>query len=151
MQNLEYEELKIQNYFNQKELSLIEIQNVFRFRTRMIRVGDNYRGLGDSLLCPLCEIHPDNQTHLFHCNKLKEKISIDGDPTNLYSSEVSTSIAKLLTRLLKERESQILGRNTTQEPSQKPEGPSAPSVCCLAHNASTADNYCNASCTLKRI
>ena len=95
--------------------------------------------------------HDSEFRSFFHCDKLKEKISIDGDPTNLYSSEVSTSIAKLLTRLLKERESQILGRNTTQEPSQKPEGPSAPSVCCLAHNASTADNYCNASCALKRI
>ena len=78
-------------------------------------------------------------------------MSLEGDPTNLYSSEVDPSIAKLLTRLLKERESHIIGSNKTQELNQKPEGPSAPFECCLAHNASSADKFCNASCALKRI
>ena len=49
MDNLEYEDLQIQNYFKLDSITTSEVQEAFRFRTRMVNLGENFRGQGGRL------------------------------------------------------------------------------------------------------
>jgi hypothetical protein len=54
LDNLRYEELKKQSYLSLEGIKISEIQDTFRFRTRMANLGENYRGLGGcSLVSPV--------------------------------------------------------------------------------------------------
>ena len=69
--NLHYDTLNIQPYL------LIDIPRrlkriLFKWRTRMIKVGWNY---GSKSLCPLCQGADDTQEHLLQCTKLNDNIT----------------------------------------------------------------------------
>ena len=116
MNNLQYYELKHQTYLYQEGLSIKEIQNVFRFRTRMIQVRENYKGQRGSYLCPLCNDYPDNQIHLFQCKKLNEKREEDEIVNNLYTNDVTVENAKKVSKRLKDREKQLEQMITAYRP-----------------------------------
>ena len=107
MSNLQYFELKLQTYFHQEGLSIKQIQDVFRFRTRMIQVRENYKGQRGPYLCPLCNDYPDNQIHLFQCKKLNEKREENEIVDNLYTQDVTVENARKVSKILKEREKQL--------------------------------------------
>ena len=94
MDNLTYEELGIQKYFSMDNISTEEIHELFRFRTRMVKVGENYRGQGGRSWCPLCEQHLDNQAELFKCQVLKYKVSLDCEFQNLCTNNIETTFVK---------------------------------------------------------
>ena len=52
MDNLEYEDLHIQDYFKLDSVTTSEVQEAFRFRTRMVKLGENFRGQGGGSLVP---------------------------------------------------------------------------------------------------
>ena len=66
LDNLDYKELKLQNYFKAK-LYFKKQSLLFNFRTQMINVSKNY---GRIILCPLCLKGVDDQKHLMSCEKL---------------------------------------------------------------------------------
>ena len=69
IKNLEYKELKTQEYL----LSKINIRRkklIFKLRTRMIETPENF---GKQVLCKLCGIEWDTQTHVIECIILKLK------------------------------------------------------------------------------
>ena len=43
MRNLQYEELKIQNYLKNENITVKEAQNLFRYRTRVARFKENFK------------------------------------------------------------------------------------------------------------
>ena len=53
MSGLYYSELKLQNYFQIPGIKTEEILNLFKWRTRMTPLGENYRGDQGHVLCPL--------------------------------------------------------------------------------------------------
>ena len=53
MENVEYGNLKIQSYFSLEGITVREVQDTFRFRTRMARLGKEFYGPGGHSLVPL--------------------------------------------------------------------------------------------------
>ena len=68
MKKLNYNELKIQNYFLSKEISTKNKVILFKARIRMFKVANNY---GNKTNCPQCKIDEDSQKHLIECVIIK--------------------------------------------------------------------------------
>ena len=97
LNNLEYTELTIQNYFKSKGISKEQARLIFKFRSRMVLFGQNYRGGQEAVPCPLCEEHPDSQTLLLECPFIKKHFPQQGiDITNIYSDNVDEETVKTL-------------------------------------------------------
>ena len=69
MENLEYDNLKMQCYIKTDIISIRKQKLLFKWRTRMIKVASNY---GQIKACPICEnyVSLDSQEHLFKCEEL---------------------------------------------------------------------------------
>ena len=67
--SLRYQKLEIQPYLVDDELPTRLKQQVFRWRTRMIKVGWNY---GKEVQCPICSNSEDTQNHILECCDLNE-------------------------------------------------------------------------------
>ena len=67
--NLEYSEMKLQEYFNCQTSSRNIKQFIFKLRTRMIKVGDNF---GTKEPCPICKEGNNDQRHILECNKIED-------------------------------------------------------------------------------
>ena len=66
-----YKDLSIQEYLRDGVVNSADAKLLFKFRTRMVNVGCNYRhGCEDVPLCPLCQDAPDEQEHLLLCTAL---------------------------------------------------------------------------------
>ena len=61
MQNLNYNEIKLQNYFSTSQITTKRKIILFKARTRMLKVWYNF---GQKIKCPLCKIQEDKQEHL---------------------------------------------------------------------------------------
>ena len=71
MSRLRYSELSLQGYLQDGLLNSTDAKLLFKFRTRMVNVGCNYRhGCEDVPQCPLCQDAPDKQEHLLWCTAL---------------------------------------------------------------------------------
>ena len=103
MSNLEYCELKTQSYFSIEGLRVEEIQNVFKFRTRMTKVGGNYRGNEEVSKCPLCGKHPDVQDMMANCDSIKSNLKMNEDIINIYSDNVTLESARMTSKLIEIR------------------------------------------------
>lgn len=110
MDNVQYEELKIQEYFRIKGIKVEQLRNIFKLRTRMAPFGDNFRGNQKSVNCPLCDDHVDDQVHGFQCPVVKEKIDINIDLKEIYSETITIEMAEIATKILKTREEIIESR-----------------------------------------
>ena len=104
MMNLDYKELKIQNYFKDENISVKEAQNLFKFRTRVAKFKENFKNSHEVRTCPLCLIESDTQAHCFQCPVLKEKINIKGEYTEIFTEEISPEIAHSLFKITEFRE-----------------------------------------------
>ena len=111
MDNVDYEELRTQSYFHLEGIKINEIQNVFKYRTRMTKVGANYRGRGGVMWCPLCEKHLDRQENMFECEVLKKTIQIEGDLTNIYTQNVKLEVAREVSKVQITREKLLEEQN----------------------------------------
>ena len=74
LKNIQYSELKTQDYLLSHEITHDEKITIFRLRTRMSDFGFNFRAGRDQIRCPLCGQHPDCQTFLFKCPELKSSL-----------------------------------------------------------------------------
>ena len=99
MINLEYDELKTQNYCFMKGLKISEIQNVFKYRTRMTKVAGNFKGKEGVSQCPLCGKHPDVQQLLTSCEAIREKLEIKVDIKNIFSDNITLEVAKTVSKI----------------------------------------------------
>ena len=101
--NLEYTELKLQDYLKSNDFSVEEARTVFAFRTKMANFSENYRHKEGSSLCPLCGNHLDAQELAFGCPVVIESISIRDSFEDLYTGKVSKHLADTLKRILELR------------------------------------------------
>ena len=66
LSNITYEAYSMQPYLFDGTFHSGDARILFRFRTRMIRVGRNYKSMCE-VVCPLCKNEEDTQEHLLMC------------------------------------------------------------------------------------
>ena len=74
--NLEYTELKMQDYLQSNSFTVEQARTVFAFRTKMANFGENYRQKEGPSLCPLCRDHLDAQELAFKCPVVIQRVDI---------------------------------------------------------------------------
>ena len=73
LENIEFNNLECQEYFNDKRLSPNEVKLLFNLRTRMFNCKDNFKNqYQEDIWCQLCKFFVDCQSHLMQCPILKE-------------------------------------------------------------------------------
>ena len=111
MEGLHYTEIKPQEYLMMKNARIDQIRNIFRFRVRMARYGENYRGNEDHIMCPLCYKHFDSQNLSFHCEFFKDKLEINCSMSDLYSDNVTIETVQTIDKMIKLREEHLRNKN----------------------------------------
>ena len=76
LDNIHYEDFKIQDYLLNDNFSFEEKIILFRYRTRMACYEENFRAGAEKFMskCCLCSSHPDSQFVLEQCPILKQKL-----------------------------------------------------------------------------
>ena len=107
MKNLEYTELKLQNYLSNDLITVQEAKNIFKFRTRVAKFQANMRNSpGLSLACPFCKVIPDTQQHSVQCSVVKSKVDVKGNYNDIFLDNIPVEIARTLMEITKLREKQ---------------------------------------------
>ena len=113
---VEIKSFKPQEYILSKNLSITEVQNLFKIRNNMIDVKENFKSNQENILCKLCLLFSENQQHLIHCPKIKGKLNgaVNFESLDLemayQSIESQEKIAKNYTIILNARKD-ILSQN----------------------------------------
>ena len=96
--NLNYSELKLQNYLKDPES-----KNLYRYRTRSARYKENMKSsyTATSLACPLCQVQPDSQPHSLQCTEVKTKTKVEGRYLDIIGEDIHSDISKTLLRISK--------------------------------------------------
>ena len=109
---MKYSKLEMQRYLKLENLNTIEAQTLFRYRIRMAKYGENFRGRNISILCPLCNAHLDNQKMCFeNCQVLKKHIKISGSYCQIFNPSVPNDLVQTLMKMDKIREENHLSQN----------------------------------------
>ena len=88
MKNVHYETIDMQKYLT-SELKVSEKRMIFKFRVRMAKFGENYRGGEKAKICPLCHLHLDNQEMSFQCPIIRKEINIQGNINDIYRTFIN--------------------------------------------------------------
>jgi hypothetical protein len=107
MDGIYYHELKMQNYLKSSSVKLKEKRTIFRWRTRMERFGENFRGGSGPVICPLCETHLDNQALSLQCPVVKKEIETNSSLEDLYKEHISQETIENISRISKIRENKL--------------------------------------------
>ena len=99
MEKLEYKEIKIQNYLTREDINTKQKKIVFKYRTRMATFGENYRGGRSQVICPLCELHLDNQEMSYECPIVRSEITINGNISDIYREDMKLETVETITKI----------------------------------------------------
>ena len=121
MQNLEYTEMNLQNYFLLPRIRIDQVRNIFKLRTRMAPFGENFRGGKEYIVCPLCNEAFDNQEHAFKCEIIREHIDMKGvNMKDIYNNNITLETAETITKMLEIRK-QLIEKQTANEAQLHPD------------------------------
>ena len=67
MKNLKYTKLEMQGYFKKEDISPSQARIIFKFRTRMAKFSENFKGGKPTKQRPVCTASKDDQSHSFRC------------------------------------------------------------------------------------
>ena len=104
LDNLEFDELKIQKYLVSGLVSANQGKTLLKFRSRMAKYDDNY-GLSETP-CKLCQNHPDHQADIFMCDFNKNKVENSDDAEDyrtLFQKEIKIETIRNLEAIYKRR------------------------------------------------
>ena len=73
MNNVEYRNLEIQPYFNEESVNTNDARQILRYRTRLLKFKENFKGNDEDNSCLLCKNHPDDQHKIEFCNFFERK------------------------------------------------------------------------------
>ena len=93
MVNLRYTEVKAQDYLSIPGISASQAQNLFKWRVKMSKLGENFRGSRENIPCPLCGNHLDNQNMIFQCEVMKKEVNIKCKIEDIYQDTISLQTA----------------------------------------------------------
>ena len=103
---IQYGEFKMRNYFKSKLINVKQAKLIFKIRTRMLRVKNNFKNGNENLSCPLCKGDEDSQEHMLtKCMKLQNKIT-HTDYRSLFGCDVDkmAEVVKKVEAIVEERE-----------------------------------------------
>ena len=67
-ENIKFVGFKPAQYLLSKNLTIAEVKTLFKLRTRMVEVEDNFRNSHtENMWCRLCHLFTENQQHLLEC------------------------------------------------------------------------------------
>ena len=101
--NLEYKELKLQEYFQLPGIRIEQVREIFKFRTRMLPFGENFRGAKEIVICPLCRSHADSQALCLQCPAMMKELSSSVKLDGIYGDEVTIETAETIEEIMKIR------------------------------------------------
>ena len=105
--NEAYENLEGMVYFEDTRFTPDLSNLLFKFRTRMFNVRNNFRNqYRTNLLCPLCNENEDSQEHLLECKIITEELgSVQCQYEDIFSKdpECLLKIAEVLKKAIKVR------------------------------------------------
>ena len=106
MENLDYVELELQKYLKTKDITVQEAKNLYRFRTRVAKFGENMKSnLNVTITCPLCQVQPDTQEHsVMQCSVIKTKVKVKGSYKDIFMDDVPVDMARTLMEIMELRE-----------------------------------------------
>jgi len=91
MENINYSKLEIQKYLNLAEIDKQQAQLLFKYRVRMAKYSENFRGAQGPSICPLCSAHLDSQKMTFeNCQVVKKNVTIYDSYSDIFKHDVST-------------------------------------------------------------
>ena len=93
----------MQNYFSRSDLTHEDKKTIFRYRVRMERYGENYRGGASSITCPLCYTHLDNQELSFQCPIIGQNVEIKGNYSDIYNETIQIETIQTLVNITRYR------------------------------------------------
>ena len=102
LKDLFYSELKTQKYLN--TFTVADARLIFSFRSRMAHFKNNLKSSWESLLCPLCLDHVDDQSLAFECPKLKTKISQKVKYTNIFNENIEKELVENIKKIISVRD-----------------------------------------------
>ena len=104
MMSIHYDELKMQNYFNDKNLSTAEKLTVFRWRIHMEKVFDgNFRAGRKQVMC-VCGAHTDKQRITFESCPLTFSYTRGVEYENIFQENISLKTIRSICYVTKMRE-----------------------------------------------
>ena len=97
-----YQSMDGMDYLNDSRLTPDLVNLLFKFRTRMYQVRNNFRNnyKESDILCPLCKSNNDTQEHLFDCTSIQEVLPEDSQQQGVYS-DIFTNDTELLIKVAK--------------------------------------------------
>ena len=104
MKNLEYTQLEMQEYFKNKDISPTQARIIFKFRTRMEKFSENFKGGKPTQQCPVCTSSTDTQSHSFSCPVIVESLKISGSLEDIYEQTITNETKIMLENIIKFRE-----------------------------------------------
>ena len=73
--NLKFEGFKPAEYLLSKNLTVEEVKTLFRLKTRMVDVKENYKNANtNNMWCKLCHLFVETQQHLLECPVLRAEL-----------------------------------------------------------------------------
>ena len=103
LNDLEYYELEVEKYLVDEKLSYEEKKILFQFRTRMSKFGRNFKSGRELIICPLCNIHFDDQSLCLKCPVVRKKLGCNINIDDLMTKNISVKTAKVLVDVMKIR------------------------------------------------
>ena len=108
MENLDYLELKLQNYLIDGQITVQEAKILFRFRTRVAKFWENMKSNQNlPLACPLCHLQPDTQRHSFQCEIIKTRMKVKGSYSDIFLDNVPVDTVKTLMTITELRDNYV--------------------------------------------
>ena len=95
MENLEYDDIRLQRYLNHSSINPQLAQNMFRWRTRMFNFKKNFSNGNDDVLCIFGCDSLDSQEHSLNCQVIKTKLKDLPYKTIQYSQLFSNYPSKI--------------------------------------------------------
>ena len=66
--------------------------------------GENYRGSGGPVICPLCDTHLDNQALSLQCPVIKKEIGVKVAIKDIFEEDINLESIETITKIMKIRE-----------------------------------------------
>ena len=85
----------IPDYLTSEELSLSEKKLLFKLRSRMVEIKENYKGkYKENLLCSFCGIKDETAVHLLECKVLLNDLNLDEHLKNTKVDDIFKDVSK---------------------------------------------------------
>ena len=140
MNNLQYENIEIQDYFLRNDITNEQKKLIFKFRTRMANFGENFKGGRSQVNCPLCKTHPDKQELSYICPFINSKMEVEGDMNEIYGNNINKNTVETIEKITNLR-IEILENNVTLPlQAQVPQGVQETGKLCAAQDIVCLEN-----------